>query len=124
MNTQPAIIVDWEHVNAYEGYDEWLAEHDEQLAIILIVPDPENNDYDFDAKFEPAVVLRNSLKKPMPLIAFKTTAVLTVQESSNMIPVVAWDDDADVIDMYRAAGVPVTTEFNWQNDYKTYRVAR
>lgn len=114
MNTKPAIIVDWEHVNWYEGYDEWLADRDEQLAIILIVPNPHLLDYDFDSLFKPAVVLRNSVKTPLPEIAFKTSAVLTVQGASNMDPVIAWDPDSDITDMYREAGVPVTVEFDWQ----------
>jgi hypothetical protein len=115
-NSQPALIVDWNSIQYYGDLHEWLLAKQNQIAVVVLVSDPANNDFnerESDAGpigFEPSVVLRNSAKKPMPNIAFKTAAILAVQETSNLVPVVGIDGDDDVLDMYEEAGIVVTAK--------------
>lgn len=110
---EPAILVDWDDVQDKPIYADWLVKRQKNIKIVLLVTDPKNNDFDFgESSLEPDVVLRNSLKAPMPDLLFKTTAVVTIQESSNLVPVIGVDDSYQVQDMYDEAGVVISGESN------------
>lgn len=115
-NSQPALIVDWDSVKFYSEVHEWLTQQQDKIAVVLLVNNPEEDDFDENTTaagpigFEPSVVLRNSAKKPMPNIAFKTAAILAVQETSNLVPVIGIDGEQDVLDMYEEAGIVVVTQ--------------
>jgi hypothetical protein len=111
-NKSPAMLVDWDHVNAFANYESYVADKDDKLAIVLIVPNPYAYDYEDDALFEPTVVLRNmgglSDRK------FKEQALSIMTEVSNLQVIAAWDDDPDVLEMYRQQGIPFTYDLNWE----------
>lgn len=115
-NSQPALLIDWDSVKFYSDVHEWITKQQDKIAVVLLVNNPEEDDFDENTTvagpigFEPSVVLRNSAKKPMPNIAFKTAAILAVQETSNLVPVVGIDGDDDVLDMYEEAGIVVTAK--------------
>lgn len=114
MNTvkssKPALFVDWASVLDYGELYEWLVSKQDKISIVLLVPDPTNNDFSVATDFEPDVVLRNSSKKPLPDIAFKTAAILAVQDTSNLVPVIGIDMNQDVLDMYEEAGVIIVSQ--------------
>lgn len=109
------MIVDWDHVQAFPEYEDWIVAKQEYLEVVLLVPNPFG--YDFTAEdtgIEPTVVLRNN--GGLRDVIFKAQAVSLVQDMSNLVPVAAWDDDSEVLGMYRAAGVPFTDDLDWGGD--------
>lgn len=112
---EPAIIVDWDHVNAFTAYEDYIVHKQEHLEVVLLVPNPFGYDFDAaDTGIEPTVVLRNN--GGLRDVIFKAQAVSLIQDMSNLVPVAAWDDDPEVLDVYRAAGVPFTDDLNWGAD--------
>jgi len=108
---EPAILVDWDDVHDWDAYADWLAKRQKNVKIVLLVSNPQEHDFEYNGlRFEPDVVLRNSLKAPMPDLLFKTTAVVTIQESSNLVPVIGVDDSGAVREMYDDAGVVLTLD--------------
>lgn len=109
---EPAILVDWSELQGWEDvYGEWLKKRQKNIKVVFLVTDPKNNDFDYgESGIEPDVVLRNSVKAPMPDLLFKTTAIVTIQESSNLVPVIGVDDSGAVRKMYDEAGVVVTLD--------------
>lgn len=108
---EPAILVDWDDVHDWPIYDAWLAKRQKNIKVVLLVSNPQEHDFEYDnLQFEPDVVLRNSIKAPMPDLLFKTTAVVTIQESSNLVPVIGVDDSGAVREMYDDAGVVLTLD--------------
>lgn len=113
----PCILVDYEQARRFPKYNQWLKEKqtdDCHVEIVMLVTNPKVNDYtqtSTDIDFEPTVVLRNS--GSLPHIIFKTNALLAVQEISNLLPVIAWDNNLRVMDVYRAGGVPITDELSY-----------
>lgn len=117
-STQPAILVDWNDLKDFPAFTEWVINAQNKITVVLLVSDPKLSDFDVDSLktdklFEPDVVLRNSAKKPMPNIAFKTAALLAVQDMSNLKVVAAFDGDQDTVDMYNEGGVPITAKTEW-----------
>lgn len=101
-----AIIVDfnmWSYYERVRAVVERLSHHSQ---VILTVSDPEWHEFDYNHypdSPEWAVVIRNS--KKLPSLAFKTQALVFVQDGSNLNPVLAFDQDLEVQQMYEDGGV-------------------
>lgn len=109
------MIVDWDHLCAFPDYEGYVIEKQEYLEVVLLVPNPFAYDFEgADSGVEPTVVLRNN--GGLRDVIFKAQAVSLVQDMSNLVPVAAWDDDPEVLSMYRAAGVPFTDDLDWGGD--------
>jgi hypothetical protein len=119
---EPAMIVDWDHVCAFPEYAEYVAQKQKHVEVVMLVPNPfgsdfvqtvkSDNEYVYLTDIEPTVVLRNN--GGLRDVIFKAQAVSIIQDMSNLVPVAAWDDDPEVLDMYRAAGVVFTDDIYWK----------
>lgn len=109
------MIVDWDHVCAFPDYEGYITAKQEHLEVVLLVPNPFAYNFDAaDSGIEPTVVLRNN--GDLPDVVFKAQAVSLIQDMSNLVPVAAWDDDPAVLEVYRAAGVPFTSDLSWNQE--------
>lgn len=104
------IIVDYDMFSYYGSVRRWLKLREKFTTFILLVTDPEHNDYDpGDSRWHDEVpfdvVIRNAKTPPLPDLAFKTAALCAVQENSNVIPVIALDQDLHVQQMFEDGGV-------------------
>lgn len=107
--TRTAILVDFDLWKAHETVQRWIKLRENKASLVLLVTDPEHNDFDWentDIPFDTpewAAVMRNSMH--LRDIAFKTSALVILQDSSNLAPVIALDDDLHVQQMYEDGGV-------------------
>lgn len=104
-----AIIVDFNTWSYYERVRAWVERMSYRSNVVLVVSDPEWHEFDYDHYPESpewAAVFRNS--KKLPDIAFKTQVLVFLQESSNLTPVLAVDQDLMVQQMFEDGGVLVS----------------
>lgn len=123
---EPAIMVDWADLESSPALWAWVSERQYLAAIVITVMYPEHSDFRHESPHPgqtalydlvSPVVLRNSTGKPMLEVPFKAVAITSVQDMSNLQPVIAFDEHPVVRDMYREASVllvedPTTFDFN------------
>lgn len=111
---QPAILVDFNLLAHSSKLVCYLKKVQANAAIVLVVSDPIYNDYDENTMkggqqdpsgIEFSTVIRNSKTKPMSDLDFKTAVLCMVQDMSNLMPVIAFDNSFLVRNMYRDGGV-------------------
>ena len=115
---QRAIIVDWALYCANGHAQEFVKAREGQARMILLVSDPESNDYVHPADSHPTentpdgiewdAVIRNTGK--LSDVVFKMNALDIILNVSNLDPVVALDSNSSINRSYRASGVLITTE--------------
>lgn len=104
---RPAVIVDWATYQVAGGelfalLDSWHG----KATIVLLVGDPEGNDYDHEFPELFDVVIRNhGMTSNM---AFKVQALCVLQDASALIPVIAFDGNEEILAMFEDGGVLVT----------------
>ena len=104
-----AILVDYDMWRYFDRVKYWVKLREKNAALILLVSEPEVNDFEWDDTRNPpdtpewAAVIRNS--KHLKDIAFKTAALCVVQDSSSLIPTIALDQDLAVQQMFEDGGV-------------------
>lgn len=111
--TNTAILVDWTLFSNNPYIQDFVDARKAQARLVLLVEDPENNDYEHD--FSPAVpdiewdaVIRNT--GGLTDVVFKATALSVIQDASNMIPVIGLDYKKHINELYREGGVLITIE--------------
>jgi len=119
-NTRPAIVVDYEAIKDSPATVEYLNRKQRHAAIVLFV---RGNDYVPDDSF-PLFDAVLSNRKGIPDIAFKTAALVVVQDSSNLVPVVGIDNNIDVLNMYEDAGMLITQQTGYFNAFYKQRSDR
>lgn len=126
MNTtNAAIIVDWTlfHSNPYT--QRFVLEREDSARLILLVNDPESDDYVHPADVTADTFVPKNIVFPMPdiewdavirntgkldVVDFKTKALSILKEASNINPVIGLDANHEVNAMYRKSGVLITIE--------------
>ena len=118
MNT--AIAVDWALFHTNPFTQEFVAKRDGQAKLVLLVSDPERDDYDplspyfTEARVFPVpdlewdVIIRNS--GGLDNVTFKTKALGVLHEASDLRVVIGLDVNHDINKMYRDQGVLITVE--------------
>lgn len=103
----PCIVVDWDTFTQDESeMDEFLRTRADKYDIVVLVQSPLKNDYDFAlTSWDATAVIRNSTLRPLPNTVFKSTALVTLQDGSNLFPVYALDVSPTVQDVFEDAGV-------------------
>lgn len=109
----PAILIDYDDWSYSPRVRQWANARSKHAMVVLLVTDPERNDFEYgDERWEkyaePAMVIRNNptaTRPKLPSLTFKTAALTTVQVSTTMVPVGAYESDAMVRQMYSDAGV-------------------
>jgi len=111
-----AVLVDYDLYNRNVAVRKWVWSREKHTAVVLLVSNPSKLDYDPEDEIIPEyhiqdhrdfdVVIRNSgnLKD----LDFKTRALSVIQDVSNLIPVVVFDSNWEVLEAYRNAGVLFT----------------
>ena len=111
--TDTAILVDWDLYRTNPYTQDFINDRLGQARMVLLVSDPQRNDYEYEAHFgipyvEWDAVVRNSAG--LNNVAFKATALTVLQDSSTLVPVIGLDANNTVNSMYREGGVLITVE--------------
>jgi hypothetical protein len=114
-STVPCIIVDWDtYTQDDSDIAVFLVEKAEFYDVIVFVADPARNDYnDHLTVWDATAVIRNSVLNPLANPTFKATALATIQDGSNLFPVLAFDRDMAVQIMFEGAGILMALPEVW-----------
>lgn len=99
-----AILVDYDLYSTNQFVRDYVSDRSFHAALVMLVSNPDHNDFepgDVDPEF--SAVIRNSARTPD--IVFKTSALCVLQDSSNLIPVLAFDGNDEALDMFWDGGV-------------------
>lgn len=105
---QSAILVDFNMYSHYPTVQRWVELRENKTQLVLLISDPVHNDFDPTSSRwangpEWAAVLTNT--GGTKDLVFKTSALCVVQDMSNLLPVIALDDDLHVQQMFEDGGV-------------------
>jgi len=87
----------------------WVTNKSKHAAVVVLETQPGSLDKILTTSsitFMPAAILGNT--KHLDDLVFKTAALCVIQDSSNLIPTVAIDDNVEILNMYEEGGVLVT----------------
>jgi len=107
FSSVPCIIVDWDtYTNDDSDIGEYLADKSEFFDVVVFVADAQHNDYNASITgWDATAVIRNSVENPMEPHKFKMTAFATLQDGSNLMPVVAFERDLGMKKFYNSEGL-------------------
>ena len=99
---ETAIIVDWDLYRTHPATFKFIAEREGRTRLVLLVPFPELNDYNFTEEQDAVhwdVIIRNTGDKSSS--EFKYNAMSIIRDVSTTIPIIALDSDPQMDAPYK-----------------------